>query len=127
MDPLSGISKSGFKRWYERQLIEAFAYLVTALLSMLLMLVLLERAEFGAITVSSFASIGTAFLAGGIAFVAGRRFISMLAQAEYYGHQSSCPECGAYAKFDVVAFTARGQQSTLEVACCRCRRHWHLS
>jgi len=38
MELAEGIKKVGFRRWYERQLIESHAYLITGLLSSILVL-----------------------------------------------------------------------------------------
>ena len=40
------IRRRGFRRWYERQLIEGHAYLVTGLLSLIMMAISIEMIDF---------------------------------------------------------------------------------
>ena len=46
MNRADGIHKFGFRRWYERQLIESHAYLVTCFLSMILVAACIEIFSF---------------------------------------------------------------------------------
>jgi hypothetical protein len=41
-DPASGIRRLGFRRWYERQLLESHFWLVSCILAMLLVAVCIE-------------------------------------------------------------------------------------
>ena len=43
MELADDIRKRGFKKWYERQLIESHAYLVTCFLCMILVTALMEQ------------------------------------------------------------------------------------
>ena len=42
MDIVQGIRKLGFRRWYERRLIEAHAFLITGFLALILAVAFLE-------------------------------------------------------------------------------------
>ena len=43
MEPAAGIRKLGFKRWFERQLIESHVYLATVFLCLILVIVVFEQ------------------------------------------------------------------------------------
>ena len=45
MSPAEGIAKHGFRRWYERELIEGHVYLVTCILSLMLIAACLEQID----------------------------------------------------------------------------------
>ena len=48
MTPADRIDKLGFRRWYERELIEGHAYLVTGFLSFIVIAVFLEEIDWRA-------------------------------------------------------------------------------
>jgi uncharacterized membrane-anchored protein len=72
------IRERGFRRWYERQLIEGHAYLVGGLLALFAALVALEMAEFrgpisGLLTTLAIAAVG-----GFVCIYAFRQFSRLL-------------------------------------------------
>ena len=81
MEPGDSIRRVGFKRWYERQLIEGHVYLVTALLAALLaallMAVCVEDFGFNAPFEKVFRLLAIIFTAGLIAYFGARRFTLM--------------------------------------------------
>lgn len=127
MEPDRGIRKLGFKRWYERQLIESHLYLVTAFLCTILLAASLEEIDFSRPWQDSAKVIAIAFVAGLIALVTSRRFIELLFRAERYGDKSSCAQCGAYSKFNVLASGERADDGPyLRVQCRKCANEWTL-
>ncbi len=73
MDPTSGIRKHGFRKWYERQLIECHAALVTCLLCGVTLAALIEVVslrDFGWRTASI---VATMFAAGVLGWYSWRQ------------------------------------------------------
>jgi hypothetical protein len=122
MEPADSIGRLGFKRWYERQLIESHVYLVTAFLCAVLIATCLEGVDFRALGQKTLALLAICFVAGAIVMLTSRRFLAMLHEATRYAAKSDCPECGAYAKFDVLS----GGDATLRVRCRKCSTEWTL-
>ena len=101
MASLEIIRKRGFRVWYERQLIETHAWLVTCFLGIIATASGVEI--FGQHTAAS-RSIGILLILGGIAagLVSWHRYRSMLDIAELLGQRAVCPACNAYGKFRVL-------------------------
>jgi hypothetical protein len=98
---LDRIRTDGFRRWYERQLIECHAWLVSWFLGVIVFVSGLELSGAGAATRVS----GIALLLAGVlvAVYSWRRYRAMLVTAERLGEQASCPSCSAYGRFKVLS------------------------
>ena len=128
------IERHGFRRWYERQLIESHAYLAlgfVALIFLLSGLELLSHAE-GAMR---YLIVLIAAAAGGmLVIVAWRRFGVLLARAEHFAEAATCPQCKAWGKFKVLAQEPSnasdppeaGRPHWLSVRCTQCDALWKL-
>jgi hypothetical protein len=137
MDIVQGIRKLGFRRWYERRLIEAHAFLITGFLALILAVAFLElRGETPAggqrmiYLLSAVAS-----MAGGI--VAWLRYHRMLALIEWAGEQATCPACGEYGRLRLLAANPHlladegnselaDEIPLLRVACRACNNEWEI-
>lgn len=123
------ISKRGFRRWYERQLIEGHAYLAGGLIALLATLVALEMTEFQGPLGGMVMTLATA-AAGGFACVyAFRQFSHLLGRAEYLAGQANCPKCKAYGKFRLMrAFDAPTaiEGRAFRVRCRKCENEWTI-
>ena len=137
MDIIEGIRKLGFRRWYERRLIEAHAYLVTGFLALILAVAFLElRGETAAGGERMTYLLGAvASLAGG--FVAWLRYHRMLALVEWAGERATCPACGEYGRLRLLAahpHAPAGDRDSdlaaeiplLHVACRACDNEWDI-
>lgn len=138
MDIVSRIRKVGFRKWYERQLIDSHLSFTTCLLCGLTVAACLEG-----ITFSEFgwkAAVLLAAVAGSIALGAysWRRYLLVLGRAERYGNHSNCPKCNAYARFEILA-TGPGSEGPyldpdasalpcpwLRVRCRACGTTWRM-
>ena len=103
MDPTAAIRKLGFRRWYERQLIDCHLALVTCFLSALVMAACLEGVNLLELNGRALSMLMVVFVAGIVGWLAWRRYITVLERAERYGQRSTCPECLTYARFEIVA------------------------
>ncbi len=119
MEPARTIARLGFRRWYERRLVEAYSWLVTALLCALVAALCLELIDFGSRTLAWTGTAVTVYFAGLIAVHATRRFLALLTEAERYGAQSTCEGCHRKAAFDVI-----GESPRMRVRCRHCAHEW---
>ena len=128
------IERYGFRRWYERQLIESHAYLALAFVALIVMLSgmeLLSDAEAG---IRYTIVLLTAAAGGMLMVVSWRRFTTLLARAEHFGEAATCPQCKAWGKFKVLAQESSnaddppeaGRPHWLSVRCKQCEAVWKL-
>src|SRR5205809_4396108 len=103
MDPPAAIRKHGFRKWYERQLIESHAALVTCLLCGITLAALIEEVNLVKLEWRTAVLLGVAFGAIVLGVFSWRRYITVLERAERYGERSSCPECKTYGRFDILS------------------------
>jgi hypothetical protein len=123
------VRKRGFRRWYERQLIESHAYLVTGLLSLIMMAIALETIEFRDSFANALVLAAIAAAGGLLAIFAWKQFNKLLFRAEALAGQAVCSACRAYAKFDVVEAHDSSEALTgraLRVRCRKCRHEWSM-
>ncbi len=124
------IRKNGFVRWYERQLYESFACLVTGFLALIMMAIALEVVAFRE-SLAGFLLLLVIAAGGGTVCVATwGRFHRLLARAERFAGQAHCPACRVYGRFAVVS--ARNSADALEgcalgVRCRNCAREWTIA
>ena len=118
MEPSDSIRRLGFSRWYERRLIESHAWFVAAFVCMIMVAVWMEELTFRGSASRLLAYAGLvlgALVFGGYSMY---RYQKILFHAERIGERATCPACGVYARFKLVA----GIQ-----ACCRkCSHEWRL-
>ena len=135
----SRIREIGFRKWYERQLIDSHLSFTTCFLSGVTVAACLEglwHAEFGWKPVSLFAVVLGAIVLG---WYSWRRYILVLERAEIYGSRSSCPACNTYGRFEILA-TGNASEGPyldpeapsslprpwLRVRCRKCATEWRM-
>jgi hypothetical protein len=137
MDIVTGIRRLGFRKWYERRLIEAHAYLITGFLALILALACVEVAGDAGQGLRRLAWLigAAASLGGGV--LAWLRYHRVLLATETVAERAVCPGCGAYGRFRVVrsaphsgaeleAAPALEDLPHLRVRCRDCQREWDL-
>lgn len=120
MEPACSISRLGFKRWYERQLIEGHVWLVTALLCGIAMAAALEVVDFKNAG-DTLVTLAFVFVGGLVCWKGFERYRFLLLRAEEVASHSTCEGCTAYAKFSVVDEHAR-----FRVRCRKCGNEWTI-
>ena len=136
MELAEGIRKVGFRRWYERQLIEGHLYLISGF--MCLVMVLASAEDF------SLRMAGWEPLLRLAAIVAGcavclwttRRYLAMLGFAEYAAERSVCEKCATYRGLELIGIgtpSARPDGDDEEdrllpvgVRCRKCGHEWTI-
>jgi hypothetical protein len=126
MTAADGIRKLGFRRWYERQLIESHAWFVTCFLCMILALACAEDIglkEGGLKPLLMLASIGAAAAVG---FCALKRYRVLLDRAESIAEQSTCGRCTTYGRLLVVGAAGAPSDAPpwMRVRCRQCGNEW---
>ena len=124
------IRSKGFVRWYERQLYESFACLVTGFLALIMMAIALEVIEFRESTAGLLALLAIGAAGGTVCVFAWGRFHQLLARAEHVAGQARCPSCSVYGRFAVVSARAARDAvdgCTLGVRCRQCEREWTIA
>jgi phage FluMu protein Com len=134
MPVIDYIQKYGFRRWYERQLIESHAYLALGFIALIMMLAGVEvmgdmKSSTGYLSILLMAALG-----GVLMLVAWRRFNALLARAEQFAEAATCPSCKTWGKFRVLGQEATtnddppeaGRPRWLRVRCAKCGNEWRL-
>jgi hypothetical protein len=140
MEPADSIRKLGFRRWYERQLIEGHVYLVTCVLAMVVIAASLEEFSFRSPGLKPFLLMGLGFGGVVLSLAAFKRYRLIMTRAERYGDRSTCAQCKAYSRFDVIASGTDGAvrasdaspdddappEAWLRVRCRKCGNEWTM-
>jgi formate dehydrogenase maturation protein FdhE len=103
MDIASRIRRMGFRKWYERQLIESHLAFTTCFLCGIVVASCLEAITFAEFGWKPASLLAVVFGAIGLGWYSWRRYITVLERAEVYGNRSTCPACKTYARFEVLA------------------------
>lgn len=129
MNLSQSINQHGFRRWYERQLIEGHLYLVGAFLALIAMLAGVETFEPGKGAASALILLTLAAGSGVAAFWAWRRFITLLGRAEGFASTATCPDCGAWGKLRALGADPANEGHEprwVNVCCKKCGAVWRL-
>ena len=120
-EPACSIERLGFKRWYERQLMESHAWLVTCILCALAIAATLEVTGFRLTSFGGLVALGFVYIAGLVCWHSLKRYRAIMAQAERLSEQSTCKACRAYAAFNIIA-----QHPRMSVRCLKCAHEWTM-
>jgi hypothetical protein len=129
------IEQLGFRRWYERQLVESHAYLLTAFLALVLLLAGFEAlSDLRGSPLYYLLLVATAAGAGVLMWVASRRFLAQLGRAELFAERAACPQCHAWGRFRVLGAEPElpddppeaGRPHWVRVCCRKCGHTWRL-
>jgi hypothetical protein len=133
MTAAQGIEKLGFRRWYERQLIQGHLYFVTCFVSLIVLATCLEQIDWhgswGQQLWMAALVVGSAILC----FKSLRWYNFLLARAEALGAQSNCAQCSTYGVLKVIGAgqpapeTERGRDNSwIRVRCKKCGHEWRM-
>lgn len=136
MDTLGRMRKLGFRKWYERQLIESHFYLITCFLGIIMAASAVElsgrRESLGGLLFAAGLGLGGCVLS----LFGWQRYKRIMMVAEHIGDHATCVQCNAYAKFTVVdAGQALRQEPVdienasevwLKVHCRKCGNEWTI-
>ena len=123
MEHYAAIGKLGFRRWYERQLMQGHAWLVGSLLCLFALLALFENPGFGALRQANVVALVAASAAGCIGWYALTRYLRIMALTQRLVEQSTCKRCGTYGRYRLVGASLR----SMGVRCQQCDNEWSIA
>ncbi|MBL8515422.1 MAG: hypothetical protein JNM76_00520 [Betaproteobacteria bacterium] len=138
MEPATSIARLGFRKWYERQLIDSHACFVTCFLAMLMVAIAIEQVQILALGFEALVDLGLVVVFMILGVVSWRRYHRVLGTAEYYAEYSYCPQCKAYGLFRVTnsgrmqnvdeqrAGDAAEGRVWMNVTCKKCQHSWRM-
>jgi hypothetical protein len=121
------IRKLGFRRWHERQLIEAHASLVTAFLCVIVVAVCLDQLHWREAGVKPFILLALAAAGVLLCFKTVSFYFKTLFRAEHYAAQAVCGACRVYGVIEITGIAAAGEAGErLHVRCRKCGHGWTM-
>ena len=137
MEPSGSIARVGFRRWYERQLIDGHVALVTCILCMILVAACIDELTSTAPFQTVAAMVAALLISGDGAFRSILRWKRMLTEAWRYGECATRKKCSTYGRLKVLesgavsvaAHNARALPTTeawMNVACKKCGNTWRM-
>ncbi len=136
MDTVGRLRKLGFRKWYERQLVEGHLYLTSCFLGIIAMASAIEM--FGARHGSAGIVASLAVGLGGVwvCLFCWERYKRIMLVAEHIGDHAHCPACNAYGRFEVLdagralhqapANIADPDEVWLKARCRKCGNEWTI-
>ena len=135
MELAEGIRKIGFRRWYERQLIESHLYLISGFMCLVTVLACLEGFSFRTPAWETFMRFAGMMAGAAICLWTVRHYLEMLAVAEYVAERSVCEKCATYRGLELSGVVARGADTRNDgdealppvgVRCRKCGHEWTI-
>lgn len=121
MEPARSIGRLGFRRWYERQLIEGHAWLISCFLCALAIAVMVERISFREALGEALLMLGLVFIAGLVCWHSLQRYRRIMAEAERFADHSTCLQCNVYGRFQILR-----EEPHITVRCRKCSHEWQI-
>lgn len=122
MLPAGAIGKLGFRRWYERELLLAHAWLAACILAAFGALAEVEELSLRSMGADALLPLAVAFAGGFVAWYALWRYLRMILRAQALAQRSTCPKCGTYGRYRLVNATT----DTMVVGCRECAHEWRI-
>jgi len=134
---VEGVRKLGFRKWYERQLVEAHAWLVTGFLALILAFALFELRNGASGGLWRLTLLAGALASAAAGILCWLRYHRVLEATELAAELATCPHCGTYGRLDVVRSTPQSERAIaanplledlphLTVRCRKCTGEWRL-
>jgi hypothetical protein len=120
-----GIRKHGFRKWYERELLQSHAHLLLTFFCMIGLFAAFEALGSNRAWSDQAVDLVAITLCAAIGLWALRRYMYFLHHAEAAANQADCPQCKAYGRFAVES--ENDAQQTLDVCCRKCQHRWTIS
>ncbi len=120
-----GIRKHGFRKWYERELLQSHAHLLLTFICLIGVFAAFEALGRNRSWLDQGVDLASILICAGVGVWALRRYLFFLSHAEAAANQADCPQCKAYGSFTLEREDAR--HSTLDVCCRKCKHHWKIS
>jgi predicted Zn finger-like uncharacterized protein len=119
-----GIRKHGFRKWYERELLQSHACLALTFMCTIGVFAAIEGSSKYHTLADRAQDIATLLLCAAVGLWSLRRYLYLLSHAEAVANQADCPSCDTYARFKLVHTDHEGQ--TVSVRCSKCAHEWTI-
>ena len=119
-----GIRRHGFRKWYERQLLQSHGHLVLTFLCLVGVFAAIDSMRDASGWSQRAEQVLTMALCTAVGVWALRRYLYLLQHAELAAHQADCPQCEAYGRLELVQSDDSGQRVT--VRCRGCGHGWRM-
>ena len=120
-----GIRKHGFRKWYERELLQSHAHLVLTFFCTIGIFAAFEALGRFRSFSDQFTNIVAIVVCAAVGVWALRRYLCLLLHAEATAHQADCPGCKAYGRFKLEGENPRDE--SVAVCCSKCQHRWTIS
>jgi hypothetical protein len=120
-----GIRKHGFRKWYERELLQSHAHLVLTFLCAIGLFAAFEALGRFRSLQDQLTDIAAIAICAAVGLWALRRYLRLLLHAEVTANQADCPQCKAYARFNLE--TENKRDGSVQVCCRKCQHRWTIS
>jgi hypothetical protein len=130
MSAATRIRKLGFRRWYERQLIEAHASLVTAFLTVIVIAVCLDQFHWQEGGMKPLAMLLLMLAGIALCYKTVTCYFTTLFRAEHFAAQAVCGTCKTYGVLEVqgcATAAAADCDDWLKVRCKKCGHDWTMT
>jgi hypothetical protein len=121
-----GIRRHGFRKWYERELLQSHAHLALTFLCAIGLFAAFEAAthftSWGDRVIDALAILAC----GAVGVWAVRRYLYLLMHAEHAASQADCPHCGVYGRFTLVEPATSPAAPSVVVRCRDCAHQWSI-
>ena len=119
-----GIRKHGFRKWYERELLQSHVHLLLTFLCMIGVFAAVEAIRDSTDRADRLFDLAAIIVCALVGVWALRRYLYFLNHAEASANQADCPQCETYGRFKLEAEdTAEG---SLRVCCNKCSHRWTI-
>ena len=120
-----GIRKHGFRKWYERELLQSHAHLLLTFFCVIGLFAAFEAlGRFRSLS-DQLTDIVAILTCAALGVWALRRYLHLLMHAEVTAHQADCPQCKAYGRFKLEGESAR--DNSVQVCCNKCQHRWTIT
>ena len=120
-----GIRKHGFRKWYERELLQSHAHLVLTFLCTIGLFAAFEALGRFRSLRDQLTDILAILVCTAVGIWALRRYLRLLLHAEVTAHQADCPACKTHGRLTVESENTRA--STVAVCCKKCQHRWTIT
>jgi Zn ribbon nucleic-acid-binding protein len=117
-----GIQKLGFRKWYERELLQSHGHMTLTVLCTIGIFAALEGSSSARSPSDRLSDLGAMLLCAAVGLWSLRRYLFLLSHAEAVAGQADCPACGVYGRLRLL----REDGSRVHVCCRQCGHEWPI-
>ena len=133
MELAEGIRKIGFRRWYERQLIEGHLYLISGILCLFTVIASFEGFSVRLPAWEVLLRLSAVIAGSAVCLWTFQRYLVMLHVAEHAAEHSVCEKCATYRGLELSGARAaqaleadRNASVPVGVRCRACKHEWMI-